>query len=199
LFRLGERFQFANLPNEVEARWRLVETAWQLKVSRAALAVDVEDDALVVARDSRRVGLTSCRDALNGYQKGKCFYCFRDIAVNGTSARLADVDHFHPRTLIQLDQPLRLDGVWNLVLTCRDCNRGVDRKGSRLPARKYLERLDTRNEFLITSHHPLRETLMAQTGAGRQQRIAFLNSAYDLAWRYLIHRWEPRFEDEHAL
>jgi hypothetical protein len=30
LFRLRERLQFGNLPQEVEARWRLVETAWQL-------------------------------------------------------------------------------------------------------------------------------------------------------------------------
>jgi hypothetical protein len=37
-----------------------------------------------------------------------------------------------------------------------------------VPARKYLERLDTRNEFFITSHHPLRETLMAQTGDSRE-------------------------------
>src|SRR5262249_31426723 len=31
LFRLRERLQFGSLPHEVEARWRLVETAWQLK------------------------------------------------------------------------------------------------------------------------------------------------------------------------
>jgi hypothetical protein len=36
LFHLRERLQFGNLPHEVEARWRLVETAWQLKVTRMA-------------------------------------------------------------------------------------------------------------------------------------------------------------------
>src|SRR5262245_6621557 len=30
LFRLTELYQHRNLPHEVEARWRLVETAWQL-------------------------------------------------------------------------------------------------------------------------------------------------------------------------
>ncbi|MGJ5813681.1 HNH endonuclease [Paludibaculum fermentans] len=198
LHRLVERVQFENLPHEVEARWRLVETAWQLRVARAALNVHVDGEMLVTVVGGRRANLTSCRDALNGYQKGKCFYCFNDISVASTSAQLADVDHFHPRMLVQSGVPLNWDGVWNLVLSCRDCNRGVDGKSSRLAHQKYLERLDTRNEFFITSHHPLRETLMAQTGGSRAERHDFLNSAYSSAWEWLIHTWQPRFEHESA-
>ena len=153
----------------------------------------------MVVRDGRRANLTSCRDALNGYQKGKCFYCFGDISVEDASERLADVDHFLPRVLGQLDEPLRLNGVWNLVLACRNCNRGIDGKSSRLPTKRFLERLDTRNEFFITSHHPLRETLMAQAGESREQRVRFLNAAYSTAWEWLIHTWQPRFEHEAAL
>jgi hypothetical protein len=198
LFRLRERFQFANLPHEVEARWRLVETAWQLKVARAALAISVEEGMLVTVSEDRRRSLTSCRDALNGYQKGKCFYCFGDISVDATSDLLADVDHFHPRMMLQTGTSLNVDGVWNLVLACRTCNRGAEGKSSRLPQQRFLERLDTRNEFFVTSHHPLRETLMSQTGGTRQERISFLNSIYETAWEWLIHRWEPRAENERA-
>jgi hypothetical protein len=54
LFRLRERIQFGNLPQEVEARWRLVETAWQLRVARSALAVNIEGESLVVSPDGRR-------------------------------------------------------------------------------------------------------------------------------------------------
>lgn len=54
LFRLRERIQFGSLPHEVEARWRLVETAWQLRVTRTALAVDVDDESLVVSKNGRR-------------------------------------------------------------------------------------------------------------------------------------------------
>jgi len=198
LFRLRERLHFASLPHEIEARWRLVETAWQLRVTRNALAVDVDGESLVMSKNGRRANLTSCRDALNGYQKGKCFYCFNEISVVSASERLADVDHFHPRMLVQLDAPLRLDGVWNLVLSCRDCNRGINGKSSRLPHRKFLQRLDTRNEFFISSHHPLRETIIAQTGHTRQERISFLNSSYATAWEWLIHTWEPSLEHEPA-
>jgi 5-methylcytosine-specific restriction endonuclease McrA len=180
LFRLRERLQFGSLPREIEARWRLVETAWQLRITRTALAVDVDGESLVISRNGKRSNLTSCRDALNGYQKGKCFYCFSDISVENTSERLADVDHFHPRLLVQLDVPLKLDGVWNLVLSCRECNRGIDGKSSRLPHRRFLERLDTR------------------TGEIRQERVRFLNLAYGTAWEWLIHTWEPSFEHEPA-
>lgn len=189
LFRLRETVQFGNLPQEVEARWRLVETAWHLEMSRNSLCVDVDGLELVVTRNGRRISLTGCRDALNGYQKGKCFYCFCDIKVH-----TADVDHFLPHALKQLNIGLHLDGVWNLVLACRDCNRGVDGKSSRVPHRRLLERLDVRNEFFIGSHHPLRETLLAQTGQARLERIHFLNTVYDTAWQHLIHTWQPSFE-----
>ena len=197
LFRLAERIQYGNLPHEVEARWRLVETAWELGVNRAALAIGVEGDLLVV-NGNRRKALTGCRDALNGYQKGKCFYCFDDIAIDNTSPRLADVDHFIPRMMLQTGITLPLDGVWNLVLACRLCNRGVDGKSSRIPHPRLLERLDTRNEFFIGSHHPLRETLLAQTGATRQQRTAYLKAVYRSSSELLNKEWEPKSEYEPA-
>ncbi|WP_188032876.1 hypothetical protein [Psychrobacter sp. ANT_WB68] len=51
-----------------------------------------------------------------------------------------------------------------MVLACSDCNRGTNGKFAKLLDIKLLERLHTRNEYLIGSHHPLRETLMLQTG-----------------------------------
>ncbi len=109
--------------------------------------------------------MTSCRDALNGYQKGKCFYCFSNVSVISGDAELSDVDHFFPHMLVQLISRFNLNGVWNLVLSCRDCNRGPRGKMARVPESRLLERLHRRNRFLIDSHHPIRETLMAQTGA----------------------------------
>ena len=43
LLMLQEGFQFQNLPNELEARWRLVETAWELKISHHLLEVEYDD------------------------------------------------------------------------------------------------------------------------------------------------------------
>jgi 5-methylcytosine-specific restriction endonuclease McrA len=200
-FRLTEQFQHRNLPYEVEARWRLVETAWQLNLPRNTLVVSYDSGAeLLIAEDRllRRTSITPCRDALNGYQKGKCFYCFRDISLVDGAGDLADVDHFFPHRLKGFRVADPVDGVWNLVLACQACNRGGEGKFDRLPQVRYLERLHRRNEYLIDSHHPLRETLRLQTGASEAARCAFLQEAYGGAIRLLVQTWKPHDELEPA-
>jgi hypothetical protein len=201
LFQLTEHFQYRNLPAEIEARWRLVETAWELKVPRHVLSVGYDSDSeLLVVNDARleRRAITGCRDALNGYQKGKCFYCFGDISVEGSSMDLADVDHFFPHALKPHGLGGLLDGVWNLVLSCQSCNRGAKGKFAQLPELRFLERLHKRNNFFIGSHHPLRETLIQQTGGTEPARRQFLQSTYQVAKKLLIRNWKPEHEHEPA-
>ena len=190
---LMEGQQAANLPTEVESRWRLVETAWELGVSRALLAIDYDpatEALLAVERSRRRKPVTSSRGALNGYQRGKCFYCGSAMTVSA-DGEAVDVDHFFPHVLKQHGFGPVVDGIWNLVLACATCNRGSGGKFDQLPALHFLERLHARNEFLIRSHHPLRETLMQQTGTTESERRGYLNDLYNRAWAVLIHRWEP--------
>lgn len=198
LFALRETFQAVNLPSETEARWNLVETAWSLKISPSLLVVKFDPAAqdLYVTERKIRQSVTSCRNALNGYQKGKCFYCFRDISINDMDETGADVDHFFPNTLKQVlpTDKINLDGVWNLVLSCKECNRGEKGKFTRIPDYKYLERLNKRNNYLIDSHHPLRETLINQTGNTEGIRLEFLKAVDATGIQYLIHRWRPRNE-----
>jgi hypothetical protein len=228
IFRLRDAAFFANFTSEAEARWRLVETAWEQQISTGLLAIEYSEigDLLSINTKNRRKTVTSARAALNGYQKGKCFYCHADISIGDSkspspmirpedhdytfaepdhpqillvserapsygadTSSLCDVDHFFPYTL-QRYLGTNLNGIWNLVLTCKHCNRGENGKSARVPALKYLERLHTRNEFLINSHHPLRETLMSQTGATTAERISFLRGIDAGAVSYLIHRWE---------
>ncbi|WDD36004.1 HNH endonuclease domain-containing protein (plasmid) [Nostoc sp. UHCC 0926] len=199
LFKLLDKLQSENLPHEVEARWRLVETAWELNISRNLISIgyDPHNQLLFTFSDRRRrVDVTSCRDALNGYQKGKCFYSFADISIEPISANLADVDHFFPHSLNEYIG--NIDGVWNLVLSSTECNRGERGKFDRLPDTKYLERLHNRNEFLITSNHPLRETLIQQTGKTEEKRQDFLQSMYNTAQTLLgtgrNDGWKSKFE-----
>ncbi len=184
--------QAVNLPVEVESRWRLVETAWELNLPRHLITVGMspDDEPLVVGSGrTRRRPVTAVRPALNGYQDGWCFYCGRVIDVDGGAGDV-DVDHFIPWSLQGTGASRNLDGVWNLVLACRDCNRGEGGKAARLPAARFLEALHGRNEYLIGSHHPLRETLILQTGATEQARAAFLRASYAEASRVLVHAWE---------
>jgi hypothetical protein len=149
------------------------------------------------------VDVTSSWDALNGYQKGRCFYCFREIAVDAkddpssSSSTLpqAEVDHFFPKALDPYLEDIYVDGVWNLVLSCPHCNRGlggvIRGKFDRLPEIRYLRRLERRNNFLIESHHPLRETLKRQTGNTTKRRRAFLQEVTRSATNYQPHTWAP--------
>jgi 5-methylcytosine-specific restriction endonuclease McrA len=190
--RLIESEQAPNLLGETEARWRLVETAWELGVSRAVVTVShdpITEELFVVDPARRRRAITGARNALSGYQKGHCFYCFDGFSILGSVP--PDVDPFFPHSLKAVGCGGLIDGVWNLVLACPRCNRGVDGKSDSVPSLKLLKRLHTRNEFLIASHHPLRETLMAQTGDSETERREFLNDFHTKALAVLLHQWEP--------
>lgn len=193
LFSLFESVSREDLPLEIEARWRLVETAWTLNISRNLVTVgyDNETGLLFAGKANRRADISSSRDALNGYQKGKCFYCSGDINIAPSGGEVADVDHFFPHVLKGTGVAHPVDGVWNLVLACRECNRGEKGKFARLPTIGLLERLEQRNNYLISSHHPLRETLMKQTGNNDTLRHEFLQTSYTNAKELLIHTWSP--------
>lgn len=197
---LLNRHQSENLPQEVEARWNLVETAWELGVSRSLVSIgyDVDNESLfALDNNRRRKSVTGSRDALNGYQKGKCFYCFSDVSIKDRNDyKYPEVDHFFPHTLKHQGFSNIVDGVWNLVLSCKDCNRGMGGKFASVPTIKLLERLHRRNEFLICSNHPLRETLIYQTGKAESERKLFLNTFHGKAWAKLIHTWEAEEKDE---
>ena len=97
LLKLKESFHFQNFNQEVEARWNLVETAWNLNLNPKLLEVKYDEDKSLFFLENdfmRRTDITSVRDSLNGYQKGKCFYSFKDISVVSGSANLCEVDQF---------------------------------------------------------------------------------------------------------
>ena len=169
----------ANASAEVESRWQLVETAWDLGLNTSLILYDEHSQSLQTA-DRRKI-VTSARGALNGYQKGRCFYCFRDISIVSGDAELADVDHLFPHVLQRRQLLHNLDGVWNLVLSCNACNRGTAGKFDSVPDARYVERLERRNNYLISSHDPLREVLIRQTGQSQPLRHQFLQENLNAA------------------
>jgi 5-methylcytosine-specific restriction endonuclease McrA len=182
----------ADLFPEVEARWRLVETAWELGISSNVIAVhhDSEKDNLFVNKSNKRKAITSSRDALNGYQRGKCFFCYDRISVEPKSEQLAHVDHFFPHVLKATEIGNSVDGIWNLVLACKSCN-GAAEKGAKIPDDTLVERLQKRNEYLIESNHPLKETIILQTGKNKSLRKSYIQSVFDIAISHRFHTWVP--------
>lgn len=168
------------LTDETDSRWSLVEAAWELNLPRQLLTVSYDPAAETLrAHDRRRrTSITGARGALNGYQKGACFYCFGPISTRAGSADLGQVDHVFAWSVGATVGGAPVDGVWNLVLACARCN-GWQEKSNRPPHQRYVERLHRRNESLIASQHPLRPTLIAQTGDTTEARAATLNRALD--------------------
>lgn len=176
--------------DEIEARWRLVETAWDLGINTSLIRFD--EEAGVFTDKDRRVSVTSARDALNGYQKGQCFYCYRTISTESGNEDLADVDHFFPHVLQRKGIAGNLDGVWNLVLSCRECNRGQRGKFDSLPDLRYVSRLLARNNFLCESHNPLRETLMLQTGSTPTARQRHMTDTWNAVSGMMGATWSTQ-------
>lgn len=203
LLNLTSSPQFGSFTHEIEARWRLVETAWELNLPAKLLSVsyDKDEETILFEDSNRRISISSCRDALNGYQKGHCFYSRTPISLDRFSIDLCDVDHFLPHTLCQFSEfdSLNINGVWNLVLSSKACNRGEGGKFAKVPDLRFLEKLHERNEYYISSHHPLRETIINQTGQTERDRRQFLQRAYNMALERLIHQWEPQFDEEDDL
>lgn len=196
LLKIKELFQYRNLEQEVEARWKLVETAWNLHINPNLLEVKYDEEKYSFFIESnlmRRVDVTSVRDALNGYQKGKCFYSFQDISINKNDINTCAVDHFlpHINKLQHSKLGVNINGVWNLVLS--DTSINLDKK-ARIPEKRFLERLYNRNEFYVESKHPLAETIINQTGLTKEARRKYLEENYNLALSLSIQRWKPNIE-----
>lgn len=201
-FLLAESSQAHNMLNEIEGRWNLVESAWTERNPNLEVNYDTSLEQFFFVRpisprqfmhSHERISLTAARKPLNGYQKGKCFYCYRPITIESGKDETCDIDHFVPLSF-QYDNrlDLQLNGVWNLVLSCQDCNRGEGTgKFRRLPSKKFLERLHKRNEFLVNSNHPLKETIIMQSGRHSRERAAFLNTVFEAAGQFLSVDWQP--------
>ena len=196
LLEMAEGFTLDDLSKENEGRWRLVETAWAHNISQGLMTVAVDsklEELFITDSKDRRRSVTGARNALNGYQRGRCFYCSNDIYLEDWSllAQRGEVDHFFPHVLQRRkDIGVNLDQIWNLVLACNRCN-GAAGKGDSCPHRSLVERLHLRNEHLVRSHHPLRESIIANTGSTTSARIKFLHDRYEVAKRSLIHSWRP--------
>jgi len=197
-FQIAESFG-QDLIQEAESRWRLVEESWESRASGQQVVVlyDAPRELLVPALQGKRRSITEVRPALNGYQKGHCFYCFRPISLSGrVQNEVPDIDHFFPHVLMSRGIPVNLDSPWNLVLSCTHCNRGSAGKFASLPHDRYLERIFRRNEYLISSNHPLRETLIEMTGADSQSRQKFLRNLDALAVQLVNTKTRWRAKDE---
>jgi 5-methylcytosine-specific restriction endonuclease McrA len=191
LLELANGQQAKVLPREVDARWNLVQLSWGVRLGARLVSFEMSPDKeavdLYAPARLRRGPITGVRAALSPYQDGRCAYCQGTFTDIGTG-RVA-VDHVLPFVLMTRGWP---DGdlhqVWNLVLACYACNSA---KRDRPPAAAWMPWLERRGEYLIASHHPLRETLISQLGPDPASRHQTLARRHRAATELLLHSWTP--------
>jgi 5-methylcytosine-specific restriction endonuclease McrA len=159
------------LHEELSSRWDLLEHAFEITNNTESL--DVDEYLKHIVRQTRRSNLTKLIPTLNGYQQNRCFYC-------GEELYNIEVDHVIPR------QALKHDEIWNLVLAHYKCNSD---KNDNLPPTHFLDNLIARNEFLIESAHPIKDTLIKQTGNTPAQRKQKIINEYQYAKSKIGRIW----------
>ncbi|SEV99736.1 HNH endonuclease signature motif containing protein [[Clostridium] fimetarium] len=85
---------------------------------------------------AKRNNLSAYRQILfEEFEERVCFYCGRKLSIGKI-----EVDHFIPWSFI------KDDNLWNLVLSCSECNR---QKSDKLPDKIYLNTLAERNNVIM--------------------------------------------------
>lgn len=174
LFEILDSGDAAVFVDELEARWGLLEAAFEIKQNNSKLINDIRK--IYLMNGYERTDITNNKPVLNGYQNDVCFYCGEFMAGDDIH-----VDHVIPRQFIQHDE------VWNLVLAHGFCN---EQKSDFLPSGIYIEKLIKRNEYFIESNHPIKQKLIEQLGNTPKKRSETILRIFDHAKLVLGVTWE---------
>jgi len=166
---------------EVLARWDLLESAFESINNIDPHYVNIELQYL--QKGYPRKNITHVVGALRGYQQNKCFYCGEELYEP------IHVDHVIPRTVVQHDE------MWNLVLAHELCN---EQKSDNLPSKMFIEKLIDRNEGLIQSNHPLKQTLIMELGKTKLRREFKIKLVYNHAKKKIKRYWrgDPDYDPQ---
>ncbi|WP_456383464.1 hypothetical protein [Persephonella sp.] len=171
--------QFILIENQM--RWSIVEEAWFSGLSPNMLVYNQEKNIFVSVTKNRRTTLRNAVSILIPYQHGKCFYCNRKIDRNSSNNHdnFPDVDHFFPRSILireinfgNIDKSINPDGIWNLVISCKKCNRGDGGKFDQIPSKVFFNKLLKRNIWFIEEHrHSLRNSILISLNASSKKEV----------------------------
>jgi len=149
--------------DEIDARWGLLEGAFEINREQFVLQNDIRN--IYLQKGYQRKDITKNIPFLNGYQNNICFYCSEQMDLDETH-----VDHVLPRQVINHDE------IWNLVLSHRFCNL---QKSDHLVGPQYIEKLIARNENIMGSNHPWIKKINEQLGKSAIARRRKLENEYD--------------------
>lgn len=157
--------QVDGLLDELTGRWNIVECSFTTGIGRSlvtdGMAVDWATETLTDKR--RRRSVTGVREAVLGFQHGRCLICDNPI---GPSDKVA-IDHVFPYVIMERYGGVSgwagpdLDAVWNLAPAHQHCNA---EKSDAFPGPELERRLVQRNEAIMSSLKPLSRALRLALG-----------------------------------
>ncbi len=180
---------------ENQSRWEIVEEAWKAGLSPNVLEYNDDDEVFYSVLNYERVGLRSAVDVLLPYQKGNCFYCNKELDREASSQddNFPDVDHFLPFALMNrmLPNAINPNGVWNLVIACKECNRGVNGKFDEPPHKQFYHQLKRRNLYFTEEHkHSLKNSILLSLNAETSLQVGLgMDSIYKSF--EMLNGWQP--------
>lgn len=166
------------LDDQVLSRWGMLEHAFSEPEFADTLTLDEKKEHF--RNKKTRTNIAKFRDVLSGYQSDTCFYCGNEI--HGTS----EVDHVIPYKVVGHDD------IWNLVLSHEFCNQ---EKSDKLPSKRFVDRLISRNEDVLHSDLPLKEHLKLVAGETSKQRQIQIVTAYQKGLKFNLGTYDPVVKD----
>ena len=186
------------LSKENQSRWAVVEEAWKNKLSPNFLIYDQDKNVYSVREGQKRVNLRSAVNVLISYQHACCFYCNKNLNMNAKSDEhdFPDVDHVIPFSAFKndiLSINYNSNAMWNLVIACKECNRGNNGKFNSPPDKLYFEKLIDRNILFTQEHrHSLKNTILMSLGASNHNQIRQKMNIFK-EYLNLITGWKPQY------
>ena len=195
---LGNTNYTSQLIKENQSRWNIVEEAWKNNLSPNLLVYDKNESSVFSINEGQeRVNLRSAVDVLLPYQLGRCFYCNKKVDVNTSNDdnKFPDVDHVIPFSAFnrQLDlMNINSNGLWNLVVSCKECNRGADGKFDSPPDKSFYYNLIERNVLFTQEHrHSLKNTILLSLGVSTSEQVeSKMYSFY--TYFEILNGWKPK-------
>lgn len=183
------------LLSENESRWMIVEEAWKNNLSPNILVYDQTNREFISLSSNERTNLRSAVSVLLPYQQGCCFYCNKkiNISANSDETDFPDVDHFIAHSYFKRPNlnHINPDGIWNLVIACKECNRGNGGKFESLPSSNYQKKIVNRNVLFTEEHrHSLKNSILLSLDAKNHSEVEL--KMYAIFNNFImIEGWKP--------
>ena len=87
---------------------------------------------------------------------------------------------------------VNINGIWNLVVACRDCNLGTNGKFNQIASEKYYTKLLVRNLCALQEHgHALKSSIQLSMNVQTESALIAKHRQIYAALSSSLSKWDP--------